>query len=52
LGFGFIFFVKTDGEIATGHAKRVEEVRIAAVVVVRIVHGSNLPQITDMARIF
>jgi hypothetical protein len=51
LGFGFVFFVKADREIATGHAKRVEEVGVAAVVVVRIVHVFNLSQITGMASI-
>ena len=41
-----VLFVKTDGEIATGHAKSVEEIGVAAVVVVvHVVHGSNLPQI-------
>jgi hypothetical protein len=38
--FRLIFFIKADGEIAAGCAKRVEEVRIRAVaVVVRVVHG-------------
>ena len=47
-----VLFVKTDGEIATGHAESVEKVRVAAVVVVvHVVHGSNLPQIISRARI-
>jgi len=39
----FILFTQADGEIATGHTESVEEVRVAAVVVVvHVLHGSNL----------
>ena len=51
MGFGFILFVKADREIATGGAKRVEEIGVAAVVVVHIFHGSNLSQTGRSARI-
>lgn len=51
MGFGFILFVKADREIATGSAKRVEEVWVAAVVVVHIFHVSNLSQTGRSARI-
>lgn len=47
----FILFIQTDGEVTAGGAKRVEEVWVCVVVVVVVVHVSNLSQIISSARI-